>query len=915
MVGSRVRRRVAALITVLFSVGLFSGIGANPAYADVTAVSGSAFGYYVSSCFDFGTGCGPVQVAGPEPAVTLPSTGGSETVTVPSAEVFVGPARFFKSGPITAYTEGTPGPAGSSTSSVSITGDPNGPDPFHYATVHSTCTSSEAGTTGTTTLTGGVLYLGNDRFVTIPDDPAPNTEYFGTIDGVPDSFRIVVNEQVLTSDSITVNAMHMYMLGQIAHGEVIVGQSHCDVVATSANEGQVLAVDDAYSTDSFRLEEPAPGVLGNDGDTDGDPLTAQLQSAPANGTATVGADGSFVYVPTTGFSGTDSFTYLARDARGANATATVTITVEAPPLALDNDNFVDAKVISGPSGAVQGTTLGATSEDGEFGHGNSSSASSIWYEWTAPDDLEVTVDTCHALAEFVYGAFDVYIGDSLDTLTLAASSFDNNADPDDPNQCRTTFPASSGTEYRIALVSANPGFDGPVVLDWTSVPVTRPANDDLADAQVISGRSGSVTGSNVNATQEPGVPDYGYAGFSDVSIWYDWTAPADGEVTFNTCASRNEANTENGGWLDTILAVYTGSLVDALTEVALNDDDEAELCGGGRLYVVGSRVTFMATAGTTYHVAVDGAGYPVRPTGDVVLEWRMATGNEPTARDDRLVVLNDTAGGNVLANDSDPNGDTISLTAHTPANSGTVICQPTGECTYTVKPELVGFKLSDSFKYTVTDSTGESTVGTVSLSINLPVAGDDAYSTTPDTPLVVGAPGVLANDADPFGAPLTANYASDPAGGSVVLDPDGSFTYTPDSGFTGTDTFVYLALTPEGSGSLPTTVTITVAPPAVSPTTLTCTPGTTGAGAPIEVCTVRDGDGVRIVRVVDTAARANAIAPLSFSCSSAPTSVEFRVPANTRYRVSVTDCNRPRNRSTFTIRANGKVRQVSPAIA
>ena len=91
-------------------------------------------------------------------------------------------------------------------------------------------------------------------------------------------------------------------------------------------------------------------------------------------------------------------------------------------------------------------------------------------------------------------------------------------------------------------------------------------------------------------------------------------------------------------------------------------------------------------------------------------------------------------------------------------------------------------------------------------------AVNDSYPTPYATPLSVAAPGVLLNDSDTDGDPLTAHDASDPAGGSVALNADGSFTYTPDAGFTGTDTFTYVAS--DGMDySAPATVAIEVAPP------------------------------------------------------------------------------------------------------
>ena len=73
-----------------------------------------------------------------------------------------------------------------------------------------------------------------------------------------------------------------------------------------------------------------------------------------------------------------------------------------------------------------------------------------------------------------------------------------------------------------------------------------------------------------------------------------------------------------------------------------------------------------------------------------------------------------------------------------------------------------------------------------------PVANDDTFDTPTDT-LMVEAPGVLANDSDADGDSLLAVLVTGPSDGMLMLNPDGSFTYTPNAGFIGTDTFTYLA--------------------------------------------------------------------------------------------------------------------------
>ncbi|NEU06694.1 hypothetical protein GZH53_00055, partial [Flavihumibacter sp. R14] len=72
-----------------------------------------------------------------------------------------------------------------------------------------------------------------------------------------------------------------------------------------------------------------------------------------------------------------------------------------------------------------------------------------------------------------------------------------------------------------------------------------------------------------------------------------------------------------------------------------------------------------------------------------------------------------------------------------------------------------------------------------------PVAVNDTYTTAEETAITITAPGILANDSDIDNDPLTAIKVTDPANGTVVLNADGSFTYTPNANFNGTDSFTY----------------------------------------------------------------------------------------------------------------------------
>ncbi|MEA5513952.1 Ig-like domain-containing protein [Nodularia sp. UHCC 0506] len=95
-----------------------------------------------------------------------------------------------------------------------------------------------------------------------------------------------------------------------------------------------VAVNDSYTTNAGQqlVIAAANGVLSNDTDAQSDPLTAAVVAAPSNGTLSFNADGSFAYTPNTGFIGTDSFTYLANDSQVDSDPATVSITVNPPPI-------------------------------------------------------------------------------------------------------------------------------------------------------------------------------------------------------------------------------------------------------------------------------------------------------------------------------------------------------------------------------------------------------------------------------------------------------------------------------------------------------------------------------------------------------------------------------------------------------
>ncbi len=124
--------------------------------------------------------------------------------------------------------------------------------------------------------------------------------------------------------------------------------------------------------------------------------------------------------------------------------------------------------------------------------------------------------------------------------------------------------------------------------------------NDVFPGTTISG-SGSVTSNNTGAGSDAGEPTTdGNTAFQPLNtIWYSWTAPANGTLVVQTCGSTQTS-------FDTVLGIFTGTAVNALTQVAASDD--ANNCAVASNQNYGSSITLAVTSGTTYRIQVDGYG-------------------------------------------------------------------------------------------------------------------------------------------------------------------------------------------------------------------------------------------------------------------------------------------------------------------
>lgn len=161
---------------------------------------------------------------------------------------------------------------------------------------------------------------------------------------------------------------------------------------------------------------------------------------------------------------------------------------------------------------------------------------------------------------------------------------------------------------------------------------------------------------------------------------------------------------------------------------------------------------------------------------------------------------------NALDNDYDPDDDPLTVTSYTQPAVGSVVHDGSGS--FTFFPPSPPYTGSTTFTYTIEDGNGGTDTGTVTINVinGIPDAVDDEASTSKGSPVTVG---VIGNDTDPDGDSLVIAGLTQPAQGIAALNPDGSVTYTPSAGFTGTDTFTYTAADSYG-GTDTATVTIDI---------------------------------------------------------------------------------------------------------
>ena len=616
------------------------------------------------------------------------------------------------------------------------------------------------------------------------------------------------------------------------------------ITITPVNDLPVATNQSFTVAEDGTLSVPAPGVLANVNDLDGDRLTAVLVSGVSRGTLTFNADGSFTYVPRANDDTSDSFTYAILDGTGQSNTARVDIDilpVNDLPVAVDRSFTAseDTTLVVPAPGVlagvtdVEGAALRAVLVSGPSrGTLTLNSDGSFTYVPRANDDTS--------------DSFTYAISDGGGVGNTARVTIDLLRVNDLPVAPGRTFTVAEDTILSVAA----PG----VLAGVTDV------DGDFLKAELISSTArGSLTfNADGSFSYKPRANDdtsdsFKYAihdgtGLSNIAVVVIDLLPVNDAPVARSDSFTLDANT---------------TLTVAAPGVLGNDTDvESPTTALKALLVTGvshGTLTLNSNGSFTYRPTAGYSGpdgFTYRATdGDapgaavsVSLTVR-AVNQSPTPVNDTRPAVNESTTttattvtftiGNILANDTDPEGSPLTVVSVGPPASGlgTVSASgalSSGTTVITYTAPNANFNGTVSIPYTVQDAAGATASASVIVTINptndAPVAVNDSglpytLNVSNSNQLTVQAPGVLLNDSDPEQSPLTAGNVTQPAHGQVTLNANGSFTYTFNgSTFRGNDPFTYRARDPSGVLSAPATVTIQVTSGFQGP------PGTGGGG-------------------------------------------------------------------------------------
>jgi large repetitive protein len=536
------------------------------------------------------------------------------------------------------------------------------------------------------------------------------------------------------------------------------------------------------------VENAAGGVLTNDIGTG---LSAILDTGPGHGALTLNADGSFTYTPTTGYFGTDTFTYHVQDQFGrdsaTDATVTLNISLPAAPAATD-----DAYTTTANTAINQVASGGVLTNDSGTGitvTGNTPPARGTLLLNANGSFLYTPATGYSGTDNFNYTITDAFARTStaIVTFTIDPVAANVTGSGTGPSAFTTSAPAPIGI--------------GPFVYTLTSTP---PAGDGSAS---MNGATGVITFTPA-AGFSGAVPTFHYV-VTDVSALV--SAPATIDLTVNEPAGPAAANDSYTTTANTpINQASAGGLLTNDTGTGLTVTSNTTPANGTVTTTANGSFVYTPTTG---YSGPDSFNYT---DTDAYNRTSSATASftvNPVAMD---VTGSGPGPGAVLATPPAPTGTgpfTYQLVTTPPAGDGTTTMNPTtGVITFTPAAGFHG--TVPTFTYTVTDASDDvSAAADINLTVGLPTppVADDVSGTTPaNTPITL-------TPAAPTGTgPFTFALATLPSAsdGIATIDPTtGAVTFTPAHDFSGiVPSFTYTATDVDDQASAPADISIDVTP-------------------------------------------------------------------------------------------------------
>ncbi|GBF81431.1 beta strand repeat-containing protein [Aphanothece sacrum] len=545
-------------------------------------------------------------------------------------------------------------------------------------------------------------------------------------------------------------------------------------VTVKVNNPPLAVNDNQITQKNTPITILASDLLGNDKDLDGNPLTLTGVNNGVNGTVALNSKGNVVFTPKANFAGAASFTYNVSDGNQGVSRGIVTVKVNNPPLAV-NDNQITQK--NTPITILASDLLGNDKDlDGNpltlTGVNNGVNGT---VALNSKGNVVFTPKANFAgAASFTYNVSDGNQGVSKGTVTVKVNNPPLAVNDNQITQKNTpiTILASDllGNDKDadgnpLTLTGVNNGVNGTVALNSKGNVVFTP-NDNFAGAASFTY---TISDGNQGVSQ----------GIVTVKVNNPPLAVNDNQITqkntpITILASDLLGNDED---LDGNPLTLTGVNNGVNGTVALNSKGDV---------VFTPKANFAGAASFTYNVSDGNQGVS---KGTVTVK----VNNPPLAVNDNQITQKNTPitilASDLLGNDKDADGNPLTLTGVNNGVNGTVALNSKGNVVFTPNDNFAG---AASFTYTISDGNQGVSRGIVTVKVNNPpLAVNDNQITQKNTPITILASDLLGNDEDLDGNPLTLTGVNNGVNGTVALNSKGNVVFTPNDNFAGAASFTY----------------------------------------------------------------------------------------------------------------------------